>query len=99
MYIYIYIYNVTHGNTHTHTHTHTSGYVVYQRQESKLRYTQVCVVRTTASSRLMLLLSSFPPKYSDSMVWILGILVDPPTRMIWSTSPLDIPASFRTCVT
>lgn len=36
----------------------------------------------TASSGLIDLFSSFPPKNSLSMDWILGIRVDPPTSMI-----------------
>merc|ERR1719253_2583531 len=41
----------------------------------------------------------FPPEELVSMDWILGILVDPPTRMIWSTLLLLIPASLSTWVT
>jgi hypothetical protein len=29
-------------------------------------------------------LSPSPLKYSVNMVWTLGMIVDPPTRMIWS---------------
>mmetsp|Transcript_24690 Transcript_24690/g.49102 ORF Transcript_24690/g.49102 Transcript_24690/m.49102 type:complete len:233 (-) Transcript_24690:1042-1740(-) len=53
----------------------------------------------TASSGLMPLLSSLPPKYSERRLWTLGMRVEPPTRTTWSTSDFFMPASFSTWLT
>ena len=50
----------------------------------------------TASSGLIDLFNCFPLKKSDSRLCTLGILVDPPTKTISCTCPLDILASLRT---
>eukprot|EP00961_Rhodomonas_salina_P103236 1388689-Rhodomonas_salina.1 len=53
----------------------------------------------TASSGLMLLHNSFPPKCSYSMAWIFGMSVDPPTRTMSRTSAGVTLASFMTDLT
>mmetsp|Transcript_23246 Transcript_23246/g.25791 ORF Transcript_23246/g.25791 Transcript_23246/m.25791 type:complete len:226 (-) Transcript_23246:982-1659(-) len=50
----------------------------------------------TASSGLMLLLSSLPPKKSDTSDCTLGMRVEPPTRTTSCTERLSILASART---
>mmetsp|Transcript_31021 Transcript_31021/g.90748 ORF Transcript_31021/g.90748 Transcript_31021/m.90748 type:complete len:302 (-) Transcript_31021:81-986(-) len=50
----------------------------------------------TASSGLMPLEASLPPKYSEIRDWTLGMRVDPPTRTISSISDLVTSASSRT---
>ena len=47
----------------------------------------------TASSGLTPLNGALPTSFSIA-VWTAGTLVDPPTRITLSTSPLDRPASF-----
>mmetsp|Transcript_2321 Transcript_2321/g.6243 ORF Transcript_2321/g.6243 Transcript_2321/m.6243 type:complete len:236 (-) Transcript_2321:1148-1855(-) len=55
--------------------------------------------RATASSGLMVLDSSFPPKNSESISWTRGMRVDPPTSTTWSTSDLSMSARFSTLAT
>ena len=53
----------------------------------------------TASSGLILLLSSLPLKKSLNNCCIFGIRVDPPTKTTSSTFDFETPASFKTFIT